>query len=204
MTITYYGHACFLVEIQGKKLLFDPFISGNPLASDVDMNRIEADYILLTHGHMDHVLDAEQIAKKTGALIISNFEIVQWYIQKGLKGHHMNHGGKYTFDFGTVKFVSAIHSSVLPDGTYGGNAGGFVIWNDDCCFYVAGDTALTYDMKLIPQLCPQLTLAILPLETILLWEWKKPLWLLNLLNVSTSSVVITTPSLPSLLIQRQR
>ena len=78
MTITYYGHACFLVEIQGKKLLFDPFISGNPLASDVDMNRIEADYILLTHGHMDHVLDAEQIAKKTGALIISNFEIVQW------------------------------------------------------------------------------------------------------------------------------
>ena len=75
----------------------------------------------------------------------------------------MNHGGKYTFDFGTVKFVSAIHSSVLPDGTYGGNAGGFVIWNYDCCFYVAGDTALTYDMKLIPQLCPQLTLAILPI-----------------------------------------
>ena len=163
MTISYYGNACFLVETKGKKLLFDPFISGNPLASDVDMNRIEADYILLTHGHMDHVLDAEQIAKKTGALIISNFEIVQWYVQKGLKGHHMNHGGKYSFDFGTVKFVSAIHSSVLPDGTYGGNAGGFVIWNDDCCFYVAGDTALTYDMKLIPQLCPQLTLAILPI-----------------------------------------
>lgn len=163
MKITYYGHACFLVETQGFKLLFDPFITGNPLASDVDVASIKADYILLTHGHIDHVLDAEQIAQKTGAVIISNFEIVQWYIQKGLKGHHMNHGGKCTFDFGTVKFVTAIHSSVLPDGTYGGNPGGFVIWNDECCFYVAGDTALTYDMKLIPQLCPPLSLAVLPI-----------------------------------------
>ena len=163
MKITYYGHACFLIETQGKKLLFDPFISENPLAKKIDINKIEADYILLTHGHQDHVLDAEQIAKNTRATLISNFEIVSWFGNKGITGHGMNHGGKYTFDFGTVKFVTAIHSSVLPDGTYGGNPGGFVIWNEKDCFYVAGDTALTYDMKLIPMLCPPLDVAILPI-----------------------------------------
>ena len=108
-------------------------------------------------------MDAEAIAKNTGASIISNFEIVSWYEGKGVSGHPMNHGGKFDFDFGTVKYVSAIHSSVLPDGTYGGNPGGFVIWNDNSCFYMAGDTALTYDMKLIPLLCPHLNWAALPI-----------------------------------------
>jgi L-ascorbate metabolism protein UlaG (beta-lactamase superfamily) len=163
MKITYYGHACFLIETQGKKLLFDPFISGNPLAKEVMIHQIEADYIFLTHGHQDHVLDAEEIAKNTGATLISNFEIVSWYQNKGVEGHPMNHGGKYPFEFGTVKYVSAIHSSVLPDGTYGGNPGGFVVWNEEICVYLAGDTALTYDMKLIPELCPPLTLAVLPI-----------------------------------------
>ena len=163
MNVTYYGHNSFLVEFGGKNLLFDPFISGNGLASDIDVNTIEADYILLSHGHQDHILDAEAIAKRCDATIISNFEIISWYEPKGVKGHPMNHGGKHTFDFGTVKYVNAIHSSVLPDGTYGGNPGGFVIWNDTNCFYMACDTALTYDMKLIPLMCPKLDWAALPM-----------------------------------------
>ncbi len=94
---------------------------------------------------------------------MSNYEIVSYYGEKGLKGHPLNHGGKANFDFGTVKYVTAVHSSVLPDGTYGGNPGGFVIWNDEGCFYHAGDSALTLDMKLIPETCPALDFAILPI-----------------------------------------
>jgi L-ascorbate metabolism protein UlaG (beta-lactamase superfamily) len=163
MKVTYYGHSCFGFEIKGKRLLIDPFITPNELAKDINVEEIEADYILLSHGHEDHVADAENIARRTGAMIISNFEIASWYEKKGFKCHPMNHGGKYIFDFGTVKYVQAIHSSVLPDGTYGGNPGGFVIWNDDICFYFAGDTALTLDMQLIPMNCPPLDFAILPI-----------------------------------------
>ena len=162
MKITYYGHATLLVEMSGKKLLFDPFITGNPKATDIDLNAIEADYILITHGHQDHVLDVETIAKRTGAKLISNFEIISWFEQKGLSGHPMNTGGKFDFDFGTVKYVHALHSSALPDGSNGGNPGGFVVWNHESCIYVAGDTALTEDMKLIPRTCPALDLAVLP------------------------------------------
>ena len=163
MNVTYFGQSSFLVEMGGKKLLFDPFISQNPKAKSVDVESIKADYILLSHGHGDHVADAEQIAKTNGATIISNYEIVSWYGQKDIKGHPLNHGGKWVFDFGTVKYVNAVHSSVLPDGTYGGNPGGFVVWNDDACFYFAGDTALTLDLKLIPITCPSLDFAILPI-----------------------------------------
>ncbi len=163
MKITYYGHACLGIEMNGKNLLFDPFIKDNELAKDIDIDSIPADYILLSHGHGDHIADAEYIAKRTGAKIISNFEIVTWYGEKGIDGHPMNIGGKWKFDFGTVKYVTAIHSSVLPDGTYGGNPGGFVIWDENTCFYFAGDTSVTYDMKLIPRLCPKLDFAILPL-----------------------------------------
>lgn len=163
MKVTYYGHACFGVEMNGKHLLFDPFIADNELASHIDIDKIPADYILISHGHGDHVAEAEAIGKRTGAKVISNFEIVSWFGEKGLEGHPMNHGGKWKFDFGTVKYVNAIHSSVLPDGTYGGNPGGFVIWDEENCFYFAGDTALTMDMKLIPMLCPKLDFAILPI-----------------------------------------
>lgn len=164
MKITYAGHSCFLVETQGKILLFDPFISPNDLTKGkINTDQIEADYILLSHGHEDHVADAEAIAKRTGAKIISNFEIVSWFGEKDIDGHPMNHGGQWQFDFGTVKYVSAIHSSVLPDGTYGGNPGGFVIWNEEGCFYFAGDTALTMDMQLIPLTCPKLDFAVLPI-----------------------------------------
>ncbi len=162
MKFTYYGHACFSVEVQGKILLFDPFISPNELAKDIDVNSIKADYILLSHGHGDHVADALTIAQNNDATIISNYEIVNWYGQKQgyAKGHPMNHGGSWKFDFGKVKYVNAVHSSVLPDGTYGGNAGGFVIESTEGNFYYSGDTALTMDMKLIP-LFTQLDFAVL-------------------------------------------
>ncbi|MEM9916861.1 MAG: metal-dependent hydrolase [Bacteroidota bacterium] len=162
MKLTYYGHACVLVEFGGKKLLFDPFITPNEKAASVDVASIKADYILLSHGHQDHVADAEQIARQSGATIIAAYEIVSWYGEKGINGHPMNIGGKWRFDFGTVKMVNAIHSSMLPDGTYGANPAGFVIWNEEACFYFAGDTALTMDMKLIPLTCPELDFAVLP------------------------------------------
>jgi L-ascorbate metabolism protein UlaG (beta-lactamase superfamily) len=150
MTLTYYGHACFGVSLGGKNLLFDPFITPNELAKGIDIDSLKADYILLSHGHEDHVADAEAIAKRTNAVLVSNFEIVAWYGAKGVtNAHPMNHGGSKQFDFGTVKYVNAVHSSVLPDGTYGGNPGGFVINSDEGNFYYAGDTALTMDMKLI-------------------------------------------------------
>lgn len=163
MKLTWYGQSTFLIEFGGKKLLTDPALSANPLAKDINIDDLEADYILVTHGHGDHVSDLEHVAKRTGATIISNYEIVSYYGEKGLNGHPMNHGGKWDFDFGTVKYVNAVHSSVLPDGTYGGNPGGFVVWGDEGCFYLAGDTALTWDMKLIPMTCPKLDVAILPI-----------------------------------------
>ncbi len=163
MQITYYGQSCFGITINGKHLVFDPFITANELAKDIKLEEIPADYILLSHGHQDHVADAEALAQRTGAKIISNYEIVSWYGKKGLDGHPMNHGGSWQFDFGKVKYVNAVHSSVLPDGTYGGNPGGFVVESTEGTFYFAGDTALTWDMKLIPMTCQALDFAILPL-----------------------------------------
>lgn len=150
MKTTYYGHACYAVEAAGKRLLFDPFICGNSLAAHIDIKTIRADYILLSHGHADHVADAADIARRTEATVVSNFEIATWIANAGVtKTHAMNHGGGWNFDFGRVKFVSAIHSSSLPDGAYGGNPGGFVVETGDGNFYHSGDTALTLDMKLI-------------------------------------------------------
>jgi L-ascorbate metabolism protein UlaG (beta-lactamase superfamily) len=150
MDLTYYGQSCFSVTVNGKKLLFDPFITPNELAAHIDINTIEADYILLSHGHSDHVADVEAIATRTGATIIASYEVATWFGNKGLKNHTMNTGGKWKFDFGTVKCVNAIHSSSMPDGSYGGNPLGFVITNDENNFYYSGDTALTLDMQLVP------------------------------------------------------
>jgi len=148
--ITYFGHSSFLVKIGDKNLVFDPFISPNNKASQIEVSKIKADYVLLSHGHEDHVADAETITKESGAMLISNYEIAVWFAEKGVEKYHpMNHGGTKVFDFGKVKYVNAIHSSTLPDGSPGGNPGGFVIKHSEGCFYYAGDTALTYDMKLI-------------------------------------------------------
>jgi len=163
MKITYLGHACISIETKDKTLLIDPFISGNELAKKIDINTLQADYILVTHAHEDHILDVEAIAKRTGAKVISNFEIVTYFETKGIEGHPMNIGGKWTFDFGIVHFTNAIHSSSFPDGSYGGQPGGFVIETSHHRIYIAGDTALTYDMKLIPDVIGELDLAVLPI-----------------------------------------
>ena len=163
MQLTFYGHACFAVEVEGKKLLFDPFISPNEKASAINVDGIEADYILISHGHEDHIADVESIAKRTGAKLISNFEIITWFGKKGIEnGHPMNHGGSWEFDFGTVKYVNAVHTSSFPDGSYAGNPGGFVITSKGKTFYYAGDTALTMDMKLIGEY-EKLDFAVLPI-----------------------------------------
>ncbi|HQX45464.1 MAG TPA: MBL fold metallo-hydrolase, partial [Saprospiraceae bacterium] len=128
MLITYYGHSCFLIEVNGKKLLFDPFIRPNPKASHIDFASIKADYILVSHGHEDHTADLIDLARQTNAMVICNWEIHECVQNKGIiKTHAMNIGGHWIFDFGKVKCVNAVHSSSLPDGTYGGNPMGFLI-----------------------------------------------------------------------------
>lgn len=150
MKFTYYGHSCFSVKVGGKTLLFDPFVTGNPLASAIDVDEIAADYIFVSHGHYDHTTDVLRIAKRTGAKVLGNWELYDWFNKNGLKNTHpINPGGQFEFDFGKVKSVTAIHSSSLADGTYAGTACGFVIRSVDGCFYYSGDTGLTIDMQLI-------------------------------------------------------
>ena len=150
MKVTYYGHSCFAVEAGGKTLLFDPFIRPNPLARGINIDSIAADYILISHAHDDHTDDAIYLAGRTGAMVISGFELAEWFGKQGVsRVHSLGQGGGFNFDFGRVKYVNAVHSSSLPDGTYGGNPGGFVVETRDGNFYYSGDTALTLDMKLI-------------------------------------------------------
>jgi L-ascorbate metabolism protein UlaG (beta-lactamase superfamily) len=150
MKITYFGHSCFGLETSHVRLLFDPFITPNPLAANINLDDIEADYIFISHGHEDHIADAVYLAKRTGATVVAAWEIVQWLDKQGVdKVHPMNTGGKWTFDFGVVQMVPAFHSSSLPDGSYGGSPIGFVVQVAGSAFYYAGDTALYSDMKLI-------------------------------------------------------
>lgn len=163
MDITFFGQNSFQITLDGTTIIVDPFITGNPLSKDlVNIKSLKADYILLTHAHQDHVLDAEAIAIHTGATIVSNYEIAMHYEAKGLKVHPMNHGGKWNFDFGELKFVNAVHTSSFADGSNGGQPGGFVLSAEGKCIYIAGDTALTMDMQLIP-MSYTLDLAILPI-----------------------------------------
>jgi len=162
MEIQFLGHATLYIKTSTHNILIDPFISGNPKASSINIQDLNPHVILLTHAHQDHILDVEKIAKDNDALIVSNFEIVSHFQNKGLNGHPMNHGGKWTFDFGELKYVNAIHTSSFPDGSYGGQPGGFVLSADSKIIYIAGDTALTYDMKLIANEF-RLDLAILPI-----------------------------------------
>jgi len=162
MKITFYGHASLGIEINDINILVDPFITANSKAEHIDIETLKADFILVTHAHQDHIVDVEAIAKRTGATVVSNFEIATHYENLGLETHPMNHGGTWDFEFGSVKYVNAIHTSSFPDGSYGGQPGGFVIEGEHKNIYIAGDTALTYDMKLIP-LQTKLDLAILPI-----------------------------------------
>ena len=163
MHLTYYGHACFSVEAAGKILLFDPFVTPNPLAKEIEIAKIDADFILVSHGHGDHVADVIAIAARTGATVIAPFEVGDWFEKKGVKSvQGMNHGGAAKTSFGRVKLTAAIHSSSMPDGSYGGNPCGFVIETAEGNFYYAGDTALTLDMKLIADQT-KLSFAVFPI-----------------------------------------
>lgn len=150
MKLTYYGHSCIGVNTAGHDVLFDPFVLGNPLAGAVDIARIPATEILITHGHSDHVADAQAIAKRTNAMVVSNYEIAGWFEKKGVQNTiGLNIGGGVNVGPLRVKYVAALHSSQLPDGAYGGNPGGYVVTSAEGSFHHAGDTALTMDMQLL-------------------------------------------------------
>ncbi len=150
--ITWYGHAALGLELGGYKLLVDPYFTDNPSAS-AKAQDVTADFILVTHGHFDHVGDAVSIAKRTGAMVISNFEIAEWMAKQGVQQTHGQHiGGAHSFLFGNLKLTTALHGSGLPDGTNGGNPVGFLVTpKDGMKIYLAGDTGLFSDMKLIGQ-----------------------------------------------------
>lgn len=149
ITLTWYGHATIGLETGGYRILVDPFFSGNPAAT-VKPGDVRADFILVSHGHGDHIGDTEAIARRTGALVISNFEIATWLGRKGLKTHGQHLGGGYRYPFGYLKLTFAIHGSALPDGSYGGNPAGFLLTTSTGeKVYLAQDTGLFGDMKLI-------------------------------------------------------
>ena len=159
--ITWYSHACFLIETDQSRLLTDPFVSGNPL-STVKADTIETDYILISHGHGDHLGDSVDIAKRTGATVISNYEIQTWLANQGIEKAHPQHiGGGFDYPWGRVKLTIAHHGSALPDGSYGGNPSGFLFYIEHKKIYHACDTGLFYDMKLIGE--EGIDLAILPI-----------------------------------------
>jgi L-ascorbate metabolism protein UlaG (beta-lactamase superfamily) len=163
MTFTYYGHSCFLVNAGGCKLLFDPFITYNERAKHIDLKSIEADFILVSHGHEDHTADLVALARQTGAKVIASWEIMIWLKSKGIENvHPMNIGGGFTFDFGRVKCTAAHHSSSMPDVGYSDNVMGFVITTSEGSFYYSGDTSLTLDMQLISRWA-KLDFAVLPI-----------------------------------------
>ncbi|MBK9054000.1 MAG: metal-dependent hydrolase [Chloroflexi bacterium] len=158
--ITWHGHSTFSLDINGTNVLVDPFFDGNPVAKR-KADSVNPDYILVTHGHGDHIADTLPIAKRTNALVISNFEIDNWLTAKGnARGHGQHIGGGYQHPFGHVKMTIAFHGSGLPDGSYGGQPGGFLLTIDGKRIYIAGDTALFSDMALIGR--GGLDLAVLP------------------------------------------
>ncbi|NDC77387.1 MAG: metal-dependent hydrolase [Chitinophagia bacterium] len=155
MRLSCHGHSCFSVEISGRHLLFDPFITPNPHASGVDADTVQADVIFVTHGHDDHMHDCEAIARRTSAPVVCNFELSNWLRSRGLENlRAINTGGCLELGFCTVKAVVAHHSSSLPDGSYGGSPLGFAVRSKEGCFYYSGDTSLTMDMQLVPSFCP--------------------------------------------------
>ncbi len=162
MKYTYYGQSCFQLDIAGKKFLFDPFITHNSLAKHIDKNTIEADYILISHGHTDHIADLVEIANRTNAQVIAMVEVAAWIKKQGVKNVTDVNFGKSHFDFGALRTVWAVHSSSNPDLSYGGNPAGFVLELGGKCIYYAGDTALTLEMKILADLY-LIDYAILPI-----------------------------------------
>jgi L-ascorbate metabolism protein UlaG (beta-lactamase superfamily) len=160
--ITWIGHSAFMINTDGYQILVDPFLKGNP-ATSLKPEEIQADYILITHGHGDHLGDTSEIAKRTGATIISNAEICDWYEMKGFKVHSQHLGGGFHHPFGYLKLTNALHGSGLPDGTSGGNPAGLLLTLKDSGkkIYLAGDTGLFGDMRLIGE--EGITLAALPI-----------------------------------------
>ena len=161
ISVKWHGHATFSLNVNGTQLVVDPFFAGNNPSAKTSADAVTADFILQTHGHGDHIADTVGLAKRTGATVIANFEICNWIGAQGHdKVHAMNTGGGYNFPFGRVKMTPALHSSGLPDGSYGGDPGGFLISAGGKTIYVAGDTALFSDMALIGR--AGLDLAIVP------------------------------------------
>jgi L-ascorbate metabolism protein UlaG (beta-lactamase superfamily) len=161
LKVSWLSHASLLIEADQTKILIDPFVTDNPLAP-VKADEVDADFILVSHGHGDHVGDTIEIAKRTGATVVSNFEIQNWFVGQGVeKAHPMHIGGGFDFDWGRVKLTIAHHGSALPDGSYGGNPCGFLLTIQDKNIYHACDTGLFYDMKLIGE--AGIDLAILPI-----------------------------------------
>jgi len=159
--ITWYGHAALGLETNGFKILVDPYFRGNPAAT-TSPDQVSADFILVSHGHDDHVGDAVAIAKRTGATVISNKEIADWMEKQGLKTHAQHLGGGYKHPFGYLKLTLALHGSALPDGSYGGNPAGFLLTTSEGKkIYLACDTGLFGDMRLIGE--EGIDLAVIPI-----------------------------------------
>jgi L-ascorbate metabolism protein UlaG (beta-lactamase superfamily) len=160
--VQWLGHACLLFESDGTRVLVDPFLTGNPAAAAA-ADKVPADYVLVSHGHGDHVGDAVAIARRTGATVVCNYEISEWLRKQRLENvHGQQHGGGHTFPFGRVKLTLAFHGSMLPDGSYGGNPAGFLVtFKDGTKVYDAADTGLFGDMRLIGE--EGIDLAILPI-----------------------------------------
>jgi L-ascorbate metabolism protein UlaG (beta-lactamase superfamily) len=162
ITITWHGHATFSLSVGGTAVVVDPFFAGNNPVAKTKVDDVAADFILQTHGHGDHIADTVPLAKRTGALVVANFEICNWINAQGHANcHAMNTGGGWNLPFGRVKMTYALHSSGLPDGSYGGNPGGYVVTAEGKNIYIAGDTALFSDMALIGRM--GLDVAILPI-----------------------------------------
>jgi L-ascorbate metabolism protein UlaG (beta-lactamase superfamily) len=161
LKVTWFGHAALGLETDGIKVLVDPYFTGNPAASQT-AKQAQADFILVSHGHGDHVGDALEIARRTGATVISNAEIAGWFSKQGLKTHAQHLGGGHKYPFGYLKLTLALHGSGLPDGSYGGNPAGFLLTtNEGVKVYMACDTGLFGDMRLIGE--EGLDLALLPI-----------------------------------------
>jgi len=161
LRLTYHGHSCFELEADGHRIIVDPFLNGNTHAKRKPAD-VKVEAVLVSHGHGDHVGDAVEIAKRNGCPVVANFEISNWISAQGADSHGMHIGGAHTFPWGRVKLTPALHGSVLPDGTYGGNPAGFLVWMGGQCVYFAGDTGIMSDMALYGRLNP-IDLALLPI-----------------------------------------